>query len=506
MIELGKERIPYMATSRPSTSLFIRLDPRARGALQRQVYSGIQRAILDGVVGPGARLPSSRALADDLGISRTTTLLAVQQLQEEGYLSARRGSGMFVADELPDDLLKRRASRPRPRVTHPPLSRRGAALVAAPQGAQRLAGPPRAFRIGTPGVDLFPVSLWWQLASRRMRSVTALQLDYGEPAGLRALRVAIAEHVEAARGTRCEADQVVVVAGAQQGLDLILRLLLDPGDRVWMEEPGYPGARSALVGAGARIVPVRVDGDGLDVEAGTRRAGDARLVYVTPSHQYPLGVPMSLPRRLALLRWASAARGWIVEDDYDSEFRYGARPVPCLHGLDVDGRVIYVGSFSKTLFPALRLGFLIVPPDLQPGVVAARAVADQHPPVLDQAMLADFIVEGHFARHVRRMRVAYRERLEALEAAATRFCRGAITLRPTRTGLHAIADLDGADARIVSREAAQRGVEATPLSAYYAGRDTPVDALVLGFAAVRPEAITRGMQQLAAAIDAARRR
>jgi GntR family transcriptional regulator/MocR family aminotransferase len=493
-----------MTTSRRPTSLLIRLDPRQPGGLQRQIYTSIQRAILDGVVGPGTRLPSSRALADDLDVSRTTTLLAVQQLQAEGYLTGRRGSGIFVADELPDDLLRRRTARPAARLKHPDLSRRGAALVAAPQGAERLAGPPRAFRIGTPGVDLFPVALWWRLASRRLRSITPTQLDYGEPAGLRALREAIAGHVPAARGTRFSPDQVLIVAGAQQGLELISRVLLDPGDRVWMEEPGYPGARSALLGAGARILPVPVDGEGLEVETGARRAGDARLAYVTPSHQYPLGVPMSLPRRLALLRWASRTGAWVVEDDYDSEFRYGARPVPCLHGLDVDGRVIYVGSFSKTLFPSLRLGFLIVPPDLQDGLVAARAAADQHPPVLDQAVLADFIGEGHFGRHLRRMRVAYRERLEALTDAAARYCRGALRLRPTRTGLHAIADLEGADAARVSREAAARGVEATPLSAYFARRGPRINALVLGFAAVRPEAARRGMERLAAAIEAAR--
>jgi GntR family transcriptional regulator/MocR family aminotransferase len=493
-----------MTTSKRSTSLLIRLDPRHRGGLQRQIYASIQRAILDGVVGPGTRLPSSRALADDLDVSRTTTLLAVQQLQAEGYLTGRRGSGIFVAEEVPDDLLRRRTAQPAGRPKHPNLSRRGAALVGAPQGAHRLAGPPRPFRIGTPGVDLFPVALWWRLASRRLRSITPTQLDYGDPAGLRALREAIAGHVQAARGTRFSADQVLIVAGAQQGLELISRVLLDPGDRVWMEEPGYPGARSALLGAGARILPVPVDAEGLTVQTGARGAGDARLAYVTPSHQYPLGVPMSLPRRLALLGWASRAGAWVVEDDYDSEFRYGARPVPCLHGLDVDGRVIYVGSFSKTLFPALRLGFLIVPPDLQGGLVAARAAADQHPPVLDQAVLADFIGEGHFARHLRRMRVAYRERLEAITAAAARYCGEALRLRPTRTGLHTIADLAGADAARVSREAAGRGVEATPLAAYFARGGPRVNALVLGFAAVRPEAARRGMERLAAAIEAAR--
>jgi GntR family transcriptional regulator/MocR family aminotransferase len=272
-----------------------------------------------------------------------------------------------------------------------------------------------------------------------------------------------------------------------------------------MEDPGYPGARRALQAAGARIVAVRVDAEGLDVDLGARRAADARLVYVTPSHQYPLGVPMSLPRRLALLKWARAAKAWVIEDDYDSEFRYGARPIPCLHGLDVDGRVIYVGSFSKTLFPALRLGFLIVPADLHEGLLAARAAADQHPPTLDQAVLADFIVDGHFARHLRRMRVAYRERLEALTTAVDRVCGGVLRVRPVRTGLHAVAELDGVDAVRVSHEALARGVEVAPVSAYVAGRTHDVNALVLGFGAVRAEASRRAVERLATAIEAARR-
>jgi GntR family transcriptional regulator/MocR family aminotransferase len=482
----------------------VRLDTRREQGLQQQIYASIRQAILDGVVVPGTRLPSSRALAGDLGVSRTTTLLAVQQLQAEGYLTARRGSGTSVAAELPDDLVQRRGPRPAAKAKHPALSRRGMTVVASPQGAQRLDGPPRAFRLGTPAVDRFPVALWSRLVSRRLRSVTAAQLDYGDPAGLRPLREAIADHVQVARGTRCDAEQVLIVAGAQQGFELICRLLLDPGDRVWMEEPGYPGARSALRAAGARIVPVRVDAEGLDVAAGERRAADARLVYVTPSHQYPLGVPMSLSRRLALLTWARTARAWVIEDDYDSEFRHGARPIPCLHGLDVDGRVIYVGSFSKTLFPALRLGFVIVPPDLQEGLVAARAAADQHPPTLDQTVLADFIGEGHFARHLRRMRLVYRERLEALVAAAERYCGGALRVRPVRTGLHALAELAGVEAARVSREAAARGVEATPAAVYYTGRGPALNALVLGFGAVRPEASGRAMERLASAIEAAR--
>jgi GntR family transcriptional regulator/MocR family aminotransferase len=489
----------------PATSLLIRLDPRARGTLQQQIYAGVRRAILEGAVAPGTRLPSSRAVAEDLGVSRTTAVLALEQLVAEGYLTTRRASGTFVAHDLPDDLPRGRAARPTRNPRHPPLSRRGSALATMPPAARRIPGPPRPFRIGTPALDLFPVHRWAQLVHRHLRSSTPAQLDYGAPAGLRVLREAIAAHVQTARGTQCTADQVVIVAGAQQGLDLVCRLLLDPGDRVWMEDPGYPGARSALVGSGARILPVRVDAEGLDVEAGVRGAGDARLVYVTPSHQYPLGVPMSLPRRLALLRWASRARAWVLEDDYDSEFRYGARPIPCLHGLDVDGRVIYVASFSKTLFPALRLGFVIVPPDLQARLVAARAAADQHPPLLDQAALADFIVEGQYARHLRRMRAAYRERLEAVAAAARRFCRGALRLRDVQTGLHVVADLDGVDAFRAAEEAASRGVEVTPLAAYYTRPAQAASGLALGFAAAPPEAASGAMERLAAAIDAARR-
>jgi GntR family transcriptional regulator/MocR family aminotransferase len=352
-------------------------------------------------------------------------------------------------------------------------------------------------------VDLFPVRLWSQIASRRLRSVKVTELDYGSPAGLGALREAIADRVRSVRGTRCEADQVLVVPGAQGGLELICRVLLDVGDRAWIEEPGYPGARSALLGAGARIVPVRVDAFGLDVEAGARVAGDARLAFVTPSHQFPLGLPMSLTRRLALLEWASASRAWVIEDDYDSEFRHGSRPIPCLHGLDVDSRVIYVGSFSKTLFPALRLGFLIVPGDLKDRLLSARVRA-AHPPVLDQAVLADFMDGGHFDRHVRRMRAEYRERLEALTAAAQRYCGGALRLRAVRTGLHVAADLEGVDDEKVFREATARGVEASPLSAYFVGGKA-ASGLVLGFAAVRPDALRRGMERLAEAIEAARR-
>jgi GntR family transcriptional regulator/MocR family aminotransferase len=485
--------------------LLIRLDARLRVGLQQQIYNAIRRSILDGIVTPGARLPSSRALAIDLRVSRTTTLLAYEQLVAEGYLTAQHGSGTFVARELPEDLPRLAVPRRPPQTRHPPLARRGLALATIPPCARRIGGPPRPFRLGVPALDLFPVRLWSQLAGRRLRNITLAQLDYGDAAGWAPLRKAIAHHVETMRGTRCVAEQVIITAGAQRGIEAMCQLLLDEGDTVWLEEPAYPGARRALMAAGARIVPVRVDDQGLDVAAGARLAPNARLAFITPSHQFPLGVHTSLARRLALLRWASAARAWIVEDDYDSEFRYGTRPIPCLHGLDRDGRVIYVGSFSKSLFPALRLGFVIVPPDLQPKLVEARRSADLHPPVIDQAVLADFIESGHYDRHLHRMRAAYRERLEALSEALGRTCAGALTLRPVRTGLHAVADLIDVDADRVVEEAAARGVEVSPLSQYYANRQKAENGIIVGFAPVRRDAIRSGAEQLAEAIEAARR-
>jgi GntR family transcriptional regulator/MocR family aminotransferase len=487
-----------------ASNLLIRIDPRARESLQGQIYSAYRRAILEGVLRPGARVPSSRDLAADLGVSRTTTQLALEQLIAEGYLRARRGSGTFVAEEVAEDLSAGEldsAAEPR----HPPLSRRGLALAATMPAAVRIAGPPRPFRIGVPALELFPVRTWSKLMNRALRSVSLSKLDYGDAQGLLPLREAIAEHLRVARGAQCEAEQVFVVAGAQRGLDLACHLLLDHGDRAWMENPGYPGAWKALTAAGAEIVPVPVDDEGLDVEAGSRSAGRACLVYVSPSHQFPLGVPMSLSRRLALLNWAASAGAWVVEDDYDSEFRYGARPLPCLQGLDRDGRVIYVGSFAKTLFPSLRLGFVIVPPDLAEAILRARRASELHPPTLDQAALADFLAEGHFARHIRRMRSAYGERLLALEEAARRHCAGALRLRPARTGLHAVADLKSADARVVFTEAAERGVEVMPLAAYTLGPDKPPNGLVLGFGAVPPDRLGEGMELLAAAIEAAER-
>lgn len=489
---------------RAPSAPFIHIDPRATEGLQTQIYRAVRAAILDSSLRAGSKLLSSRALADDLRVSRTTTLLAYEQLIAEGYVTTRRGSGTFVADAVPDDLPH--AGTPAGRTaSHPSIAARGTTLSALPPAAQRLAGSPRPFRIGVPALDRFPDRLWARLVNRRLRSRTIAQLDYGSAAGEAPLREAIAAHVSAARGTRCTAGQIFIVAGAQRGLELVARALLDPGDGAVVEDPGYPGAWSALAAADAAVYPVRVDAEGIDVRAITRLRPRPRLAYVTPSHQFPSGVAMSLPRRLALLHWAREADAWIVEDDYDSEYRYTARPVPCLHGLAADGRVVYIGSFSKTLFPALRLGFVIAPEDVQTSFVRMRRAADVHPPVLDQLVVADLIADGHYERHLRRMRAVCRERLEALQEALIRHCHGSLTLRPVHAGLHAVADVAGdVDLSRLCTAAAEHGVELMPLAAYVAGSAAPPRAIILGFGAVDVRDVRKGVETLARAVEASR--
>jgi GntR family transcriptional regulator/MocR family aminotransferase len=330
-----------------------------------------------------------------------------------------------------------------------------------------------------PALDQFPRALWARLVARHAHALTRAQMAYGDPAGLVPLRAAIAEHLRAARAVRCEADQVLIVSGSQAALRLATAVLLGPGDRVAIEEPGYPGARAALGAGGAELVPVPVDGEGISVSSLRRRG--ARAAYVTPSHQYPLGVSMTASRRLALLDWAARGDAWVLEDDYDSEYRYVSRPLGALQGMDAHERVIYIGTFSKVMFPALRIGYLVVPHALCERFVEARRALDLFSPTLYQLALAEFLREGHFARHLRRMRGVYQRRRDALLAGLARHCGDRLSVHNTDAGLHVAALLAGRlDDRDLVRRMAARGLTSTPLSSCYAGAAGP-GGLLLGF-------------------------
>lgn len=480
--------------------------------LHQQVYEGVRAAITAGRLKPGARLPAARVLAGDLGVSRNTVLGALAQLRAEGYLEMRERSGTFVTRTLPDRTPDRgiaRESRHRDRnvSSAPPrtLSQRGASLVrlgsvASSESPALEQGAPRAFGTGVPALAEFPWALWSRITARRLRGGMHALGGYGASVGYAPLRTAIAAHVAATRGTTCHADQVIVTGGAQQAIDLIARLLLDPGDVVWMENPGYPRARARFAAASARVVPVPVDAEGLDVQRAVRAAPDVRLAYVTPSHQYPTGVVMSAARRLALLDWIARTGAWIVEDDYDSEFRYASRPLAALHGLDTNGCVLYVGTFSKTLFPSLRLGYVIVPEALVDAFATMRTVADRQTATLEQAVLAEFLADGHYARHVRRMRVLYEERRDVVLAAAPNLLGDRLSLTGGDAGMHLVGLLPpGVSDVEVSERAREHGVTAPPLSRY-AVRPLARDGLLLGYAGFSPRVLRAALRRLADAL------
>jgi GntR family transcriptional regulator / MocR family aminotransferase len=480
----------------------IQLDDTSMTPLHHQLYAALRSAILAGQIVAGTRLPATRALAHELDVSRNTVLDAYAQLFAEGYVEGKIGSGTYVNTALPDELLQvhTRTTAPPKIATNRDPSRRGALLAATPVSISRDDGHPKPFRPGLPTFETFPFAIWSRLTMRRWRNPPPELMSYGDPAGYRPLREAIADYLIAARGVRCNAEQVIVVAGSQQGLDLAARVLLDVGDKVWLEDPGYIGARGALQSAGAEVLPVPVDREGLNVAEAVARCPSARLVYITPSHQYPLGVTMSLPRRLALLEWAHSSGAWVLEDDYDSEYRYTGRPLPALQGLDTENRSVYLGTLSKTLFPSLRLGYLVVPADLVDTFIAAKALADRHAPSVEQAVLADFIAEGHFARHVRRTRLLYAERQSALVDAAAGELAGLLEVTPAEAGMHLVGYLpEGVDDQAISRQAAAYTVEAPALSSY-AQAPLRRGGLLLGYAAFSQAEIYTGIRRLAAAL------
>jgi len=470
--------------------------PPTRGNLYRWLYEELRGAILDGRLLPGSRLPATRDLASAYRLSRSTIVAAFEQLKSEGYVEGRSGSGTYVSEVLPEHLLDVRGPKPEKRLPH-----RRIALSAYARRLQPFRGtavrPMRAFRPNQPALDLFPTDLWAQVAARRLRRVSASLLAGGEALGYRPLREAVAAYLNSSRGVKCTAEQVLILSGAQEALDRMARILLNPDESVWMEEPGYPGAGVVFRALGAQIRRVPVDSEGLSLEIGKKRWRAPRLVYVTPGHQFPLGVTMSLRRRLALLEWARRSGVLIFEDDYDSEYRYAGRPVPAMQGLDRSGVVIFAGSFTAVLFPALRLGYLVVPEEMVDVFAAAESVSTHHPPLLEQAVLCDFITEGHFARHIRRMREIYAERLQVLLESAREKLSGALEISNVEAGLQTVGWLkSGLLGEKIAKQAAARDVEVVPLSRYAAGRPRR-EGLILGFAAVDPKELRRGVDELA---------
>ncbi len=486
----------------------VMLDRRTGTALHEQLIDQLRDLILSGDLPPGTRLPPSRKAARELGVSRNVVVLAYEQLQMEGYLEARVGSGTRVQERLPGHLLRPRPSHPGNGTSPPPdpprFSTPGTRLARARPIPLRHGQGPAPFLPGVVAPEHFPHRLWSRLAGRLWRTRTRELVGYGRPEGDPILRDAIAAHVRRFRAVRCTAEQVLITSGSQQALDLVARMMIDPGDPVLVEDPGYRGARVAFEAAGAQLHPVPVDEDGGRFGETEPVPQEARLVYTAPSHQYPMGVTLTLSRRLRLLEWARETGAWIVEDDYDSEFRYGSRPLPALQGLDPEGRVIYLGTLSKVLAPGLRLGFLILPEPLVEPFRSARTVTDTHSPSILQAILGEFIREGHLERHIAKLRGIYAERREAL----TEALRGQVgdlgEVVSDEAGLHLTALLPpGVDDRKVSRLAAGEGVEAPALSDY-AIRELSRGGLVLGFGAAPVEETPGAVRRLAAAIREAR--
>ena len=460
----------------------------------RWLYVALRTEILEGRLRPGSRLPATRDLADQYGLSRGTIVAAFEQLRSEGYLEGKTGSGTYVARILPPAL---RAAPVRSSTR--PVSRRisdfGRRVRPFPALGHR---PMRAFRANQPALDLFPTTLWAQVASRRMRRAAPDHLEGDPPLGYPPLREAVADYLVTSRGVRCTADQVAIVSGVQEGLDLVARLFLNPGEKVVMENPGYIGATLVFEALGARISPARLDQQGIKLRSGDE---NAKLIYVTPAHQFPVGVSMSISRRLELLEFARKSNAVILEDDYDSEFRYSGRPIPAMQGLDQHGVVIFAGSFSKVLFPSLRLGYLVLPADLVESVAAIESMTNRHASTIAQAVLCDFMVAGHFARHIRRMREIYAERLSVLLESAKGRLSGLLEVSNVEAGLQTAGWLTpGISGEAAARAAAARRVEVGALSAYSLGGNQR-QGLQLGFAAVDTQEIRRGVRDLGVALE-----
>jgi GntR family transcriptional regulator/MocR family aminotransferase len=488
-----------MRSPAAGVSPIISIDRNSQVPLHKQIYDGYRGAILQGDLRPGQQITSSRTFAADLHVSRFPVLSAYAQLLAEGYFESRVGAGTFVSAALPEQLMSvpRTAMVPARMPSGPrPVSRRSFQVPAFPP-AISLRGF-GAFGVHQPAFDQFPFQVWSSLVSRHSQSPQAHSIHHIDPKGLPRFREEIASYLRTARGVKCDASQIMIVSGSQQALDITARVLFDPGSRVWVEEPCYQLERSVLLGAGCKLCPVPVDRDGMDVEEGIRKYRKARAAFVTPSHQYPLGSTMSAARRLQLLNWAQSVGAWIIEDDYDSEYRYESQPVASLQGLDANWRVIYIGTFSKVLFASLRIGYVVIPPDLVDRFVAVRFAMDIFPPYLYQEVLTDFMRMGHFGRHIRRMRQLYSERRTRLVECLREEFGGRIELHGVDAGMHLAVTLPkGMNDREIAARAAEERLWILPLSTSYLeqpGRP----GLILGFGSTPVGQIARAAAKLKA--------
>ncbi len=479
----------------------VAVDKQDARPLHKQIFEAFKGAILRGEMGPGQQVTSSRYLARDLGISRIPILNAYAQLTAEGYLESRGGAGTFISESLPGrkDIASGSGNRERrERVEDRRVSQR--ALTLPDRTSAPWAYGAGAFSVGQLAFDQFPIRIWSNLIGRHARQIRSTSLNYGDSLGLKAFRETIATYLRTSRAVHCDASQVLVVSGSQQALDISARVLLDAGDRVWVEDPSYGLMRLALRLAGSELVPVPVDENGLDVTAGIKLCREARAAYVTPSHQFPLGVTMSASRRLQLLEWAQKAGSWIVEDDYDSEYRYESMPISSLQGLDHNSRVIYIGTFSKTLFPALRLGYMVIPPDLVDRFAALRRILDIFPSYFHQEVMTEFIHQGHFARHIRRTRTLYAERRNALVDAIRSELGPQFEIAGGEAGMHVVVLLpDGLRDEEIAARAAKRKLWLWPLSSSYVGKVVR-QGFILGFAGTRVEELPAAVKRLKSAI------
>lgn len=472
----------------------IQLDRDSKTGVSVQLYLALHEIILSGGLRSGERLPATRTLAKETGVSRTTVIDAVDRLVSEGMLEARVGAGTFVTDILEKQRPSLSIERPEFRVL--PTPRVSQTINHAERSfAQRAWLPHRtgAFVTALPALDAFPMGHWSRISARHLRADRNMVMGYGEPKGYAPLRRAIATHLNALKGITCDPEQIFITTGAQHAFSLVGRLFLNPGDKVWMENPGASGARNAFLSEGAELVPVSVDSEGINVEEGLKKAPHFRLAFVTPSHQQPLGIVLSLARRFALLQAAEDAQAIVVEDDYDGEFYFGNAPQPALRSIDSNERVVYVGTFSKTLFPSLRLGFAVVPPRMVEVFDRLFASWVSGPPMMTQAIVADFMNEGHFATHIRMMRRLYKARHEAL-LDASQALRGAIDVQPTTGGFHTPAFVaPGVDERKVIAQAAKEQISLPPLSRYCLN-PVPQRGFVIGFGSATPDEIRKGIE------------